>query len=193
MARTTTRNAGALRVARALLFSFAVLGVLVAGAGVSQAQTNPDDPRCQNQGYNVVVTVTVDDTVPVAGQTVTITGTGFLPNEVVTIYANGLAVGTVETSDTGSFTSSYTVPADQAVGTQIVIQAVGVCDAASLTLVIGQAGGGAGGGPGGTTGGGLPRTGSDVGWLIRLGVLLVAAGGAVVLYTRKRRGSTVTA
>ncbi|MGK9220587.1 choice-of-anchor G family protein, partial [Microbacterium barkeri] len=64
-----------------------------------------------------------------AGETVTITGAGFAPNETVTITIDGVVVGTATTDADGDgfaeFTFDYTVPADAEPQAGVVVVAEG--------------------------------------------------------------------
>ena len=174
-----------LRTAAALLIAALALA-LALPAGAAFAQTYPNTP-----------TLTVDQPVVPPCTTVVLTGTGFLPNAVVTISVDGKVIGTVTTDDQGNYSFPYTVSCsevDGAVltftgddGTNILSVSVTI-EAAVVTTT-------AGGSPttsgSSTTSGVLPRTGaSDTTMLlIRISVVLVAVGGILVLATSRRKRS----
>jgi len=159
-----------LRAAAALLIAILALAL---PAGVAFAQSYPSTP-----------TLTVDQPVVPPCTKIVLTGTGFLPNTVVTITVDGTVVGTVTTDDQGSYTFPYTVSCsevDGAVltftgndGTNILSVSVRI-EAAAATPT--------------TAAGNLPKTGaSDTTMLlVRVSVVLVAVGGILVLATSRRR------
>ncbi len=163
-----------LRAAAALLIAVLALAL---PAGAAFAQSYPSTP-----------TLTVDQPVVPPCTTVVLTGTGFLPNTVVTISVDGKVIGTVTTDDQGNYTFPYTISCsevDGAVltftgndGTTILSVSVRI-EAAAVTTT--------------TATGSLPKTGaSDTTMLlIRVSVVLVAIGGILVLATSRRRRSDV--
>lgn len=142
-------------------------------------------PAAQAQpGYEGGTTFTVSNPSPGCGSSVTLTGTGFAPNASVTLTEQGRGtIGTVTTDANGNFSFVWTVPQPCTPGT-VVITASDGTTVMSVSITIGETGGA----PSPVT---LPRTGSDNGNLIRAGVLLVAAGGLLVLATRKRAAARV--
>ena len=147
-------------------------------AGAAFAQSYPSTP-----------TLTVDQTVVPPCTTVVLTGTGFLPDAVVTITVDGTVVGTVTTDDQGNYTFPYTVSCsavDGAVltftgddGTNILSVSVRI-EAAAVTTT--------------TASGSLPKTGaSDTTMLlVRVSVVLVAVGGILVLAANRRKRSNAS-
>jgi LPXTG-motif cell wall-anchored protein len=129
--------------------------------------------------YNVPPTLTVSQTAIAPCGTATLVGTNFLPNHEVTITANGIVIGTVTTDAAGSFSFPYTIPCD-AVSGNIEFRATDGVNTLSVNVMV----------TGTTvpTPGALPKTGagSTTQTLIRIGVLLIAAGGMVVIATRRR-------
>ena len=166
------RASRSVRVATALLI--ALLAVALP-ASVAGAQSYPDTP-----------TLTVDHPVVPPCTTVVLTGTGYLPDTLVTITVDGKVVGTVMTDDNGNYTFSYTVSCsevDGAVltftgddGTNILSVSVTIEANAVTTTTASSAGT-------------LPRTGASTTTmlLVRVSVLLVTLGGILVLATRRRR------
>jgi LPXTG-motif cell wall-anchored protein len=165
----------ALRTTRLLLATFLAGLIVVAAAPVVQAQ----------QGYAGGATLTVSNPAPACGSPVTLTGTGFKPNAPVTLtQEGGGTIGTATTDANGTFSFVWTIAEPCTAGT-VVIQASDGTTVLSVSITIG----GTTVQTTGTTT--LPRTGSDNGNLLRAGILLVAAGGLLVLATRKRAGARV--
>lgn len=133
--------------------------------------------------------ITVVPVNPSPGQTITVTATGFEPGSPVTftLFSAPIDLGTVNADASGVASASYALPSNFPLGAHTVQAAGTAPDGSPLTLsttinVV----------PAGSTGtspgrsGSLPRTGSDSTNLLRGAALLIAAGGAVVLVTRKR-------
>ncbi len=145
-------------------------------------------------------------TVVVGGQ-VSVSGTGCEPGVEVIIYlvpaagssgsraaaptipANAVEVGRGTAGPDGTFTVTFTVPADTEPGNYIVQSSCGnvASEGQNLTVTapvppVTQPGGPA------TP---LPRTGSDLNGLGLLGAGLLTAGGLALLATRRRRTSSV--
>jgi LPXTG-motif cell wall-anchored protein len=157
-----------------LVACFVALGVLVAGAVGAGAVEYPSD-----------ATLTVNDPTPACGQTVQVVGTGFLPDTTVTITIAGEVVGTTMSDADGNFTFPYTLPdpcisGEQLIratdGTNTLLVSITVSSTTQTTATTPAAGD-------------LPVTGSsDTSLhLAQAGVLLVAAGGILLMATRKRR------
>ncbi|MEJ5255106.1 MAG: carboxypeptidase-like regulatory domain-containing protein [Acidimicrobiales bacterium] len=144
-------------------------------------------PAAQAQpGYEGGTTLTVSDPSPGCGSSVTLTGTGFKPNAEVTLTEQGGGVvGTATTDASGSFSFVWVIPQPCTAGT-VVITASDGTTVMGVSITIGA-------GSGGTSAPAtLPRTGSDSANLLRAGVLLIAAGGLLVLATRKRAAAKVS-
>jgi len=160
------RNARFLRMLAITLV--AVVACLIPASVAGAAGGYPDTP-----------TLVIDQTVVPPCTTLMLTGTGFLPNTLVTISANGKVVGTVMSDAKGSFTFPYPVPCDAVAG-QIIFHATdGTNDLEVDAQVIVQTS---------TTTGTLPRTGSSDTTLrlVQGSVLLITMGGLLVLATRRR-------
>jgi LPXTG-motif cell wall-anchored protein len=147
-----------------------VFGFVALGAGASSALTYPAN-----------ATLTVNNPTPKCGETVNVVGTGFLPNTEVTITISGVVVGTAMTDDKGNFTFPYTVPTPCIDGKQLIRATDGTNTLLVNITVLS------------TTQtratGSLPRTGSSgtTMHLVQAGILMVAAGGILLIATRKRR------
>ena len=138
----------------------------------------------------------VSDPQPGAGESLTVSGTGYAPNSQVTVTITAgdntgstLAAGdviasvTTTTDATGSFTVTISVPAGTPAGTY-VLTASGVDPSGAprveRTTIEVQA-------PGSGGGGGLPFTGSSSGRSVWLALALLAVGTATVVAVRQRR------
>jgi LPXTG-motif cell wall-anchored protein len=142
--------------------------------------------------------ITVSDTTPCPGQSVTITAQTFTAGGAVTVKIGGAVVGTPTADANGKVSLDATIPAGQAQGA-VQVTATGPAGADTPTLTVNAAvdivacnetpattapagGGGAGGG------GDLPRTGSDSTMtLVRVGVAMAAVGGLLLAVSSKRR------
>lgn len=130
---------------------------------------------------DVAVSIDLPDytgsTTPGAKQTVT--GTGYLPGETVSLVFGGVSVGTVTVGSDGTFSTTFTVPVVTSSGDFALVatgQTSGRSASASVTVVNGSSV---------TTGAALADTGAGMSaGLVALGVVL-AIGGAVLL--RRRR------
>ncbi len=147
------------------------LGVLAVPA-VAGAQYQPGTPGL------VLVPSTV-----VVGGSVTATGFGCRPGQNVAITIDGATVATVvaRPDSTGSFEATFTAPSTP--GSYTVVATCGLTIVSSVLTVISQP----------TTvalaSSGLPATGVGDGslGLARAGLVLLVAGGLVVLAVRRRR------
>ncbi len=88
------------------------------------------------QTYTVTSKMTLDKTQGIAGTTVTVTGTGFAAGTAITAKFNGAAIVLTSaiTDATGSFTTSFVVPA-VATGTYVVEITAGNALTANFTIV----------------------------------------------------------
>ena len=173
MTQANVRRIGA--VAALLL---ATLVAVVAMPGTAHAAP------CDLSGdYAGSATITVTPAGPVSpGQQITVEGTGWPPNCEVDITVNGVVVGTVTTSPTGTFTFGYTLGSN--ISGTVVVGAVAGSFVRTVDLPVAST----------TTtttpaSGDLPRTGSDSNVLVGAGIGLLAVGGLLLLATRKRQGA----
>jgi LPXTG-motif cell wall-anchored protein len=145
--------------------------------------------------------ITVDDTTPTVGQTITITSGTYVAGAAVslTFASQPVDLGTATASGDGVATQTATVP-NVAEG-QHTITATGTDDtggtlsqSVTVTVVSARADGGADAGAAGAgdddgaagAAGGLPRTGDDSLPLLRAGGALLALGCLLVFLTRRR-------
>ena len=119
--------------------------------------------------------ISVDDPNPDVGDSIVVTGSGCEPDATVTVTLTqgdqSVVVGQFTADADGNYTGSVTIPSSFSAGTATLSDSCGN----SLTLTIGAVAAAA-----------LPRTGSNTGTLWRVAVALMAAGGILVLTTRKR-------
>lgn len=151
---------------RILLLSAAWLCLV----GVGPANAQPYAPP----------TLTVSDTTPVPGQTITISGTGFPASTTVTITINPTFTATSDAS--GAWSTSFIVPTDLGLGTHTITATAGTVTATTtFTVVAGE-----------TTEAAatLPTTGSGTSDMLRWGVGLLACGGVLVGLGRRRSHRT---
>ena len=125
------------------------------------------------------------------GDTVTLSGTGFLGGEKVVITLPTGGTVTVTADANGAFVTSWKVPADWAAGTArftALGQESGRTAEASVTVQVsgGVPGKGTPGVPGAKSGGGLAVTGAEVGPLVLLTILSLAAGAGALVVGRRR-------
>jgi LPXTG-motif cell wall-anchored protein len=126
--------------------------------------------------------IIVDPGSTTVGGTVTVTGTGCPANVTVTIRIGTVVVGTATSNNAGNFTFTVKLPPSIGPG-QYTVHAL--CGALDLTAVLSVSAL-----PATTTiatGGTLPKTGTDSGLWVKIGLSFVAVGGLLVLATRRRR------
>lgn len=144
-------------------------------------------------------TVSVSDTTPFPGQTITIYGSGFPANVAITITINPTLYTTSDAG--GAWSTTFDIPEDFPLGVHTVVASGGGvtatttffevlpegADAGEAGLFVDvppQAGVAAQAGPARPT---LPQTGSgSSAFLARVGVVLLAAGGVLVALGRRR-------
>lgn len=159
------------------------------------------------QTYPSVATLTIDRPQTTTCGIAVVTGTGFLPNTTVTLTIGGQVIGTAQTDASGNFTFQWTVPSNWPIG-PVTIQAsdgtntltvntnVTACATTSTTSNNNSginsnnnasSGSNAGSGSTGTTGS-LASTGSaNTVLFVRIAVLLLAAGGILLLAVNRRQ------
>jgi hypothetical protein len=136
-------------------------------------------------------TLAVSTTTPRPGQTITVTGEQFKPNESVGIHMTpyGIKLAQVTTDSSGSFSAQVTMPLDARGNQLIKTDAPGkVCPADPIQIVVSGSGTGGGGSSAPGSGSGQPpaMTGVDIALLSGVAVALIAVG---VLFARSGRGS----
>jgi len=161
-----------------------VVLIALTAFGLAAPAANADD------SYTGTCMITLTPTSVTPGQTVTVTASGFNAGALVTftISPNSLVMGTATADSKGVATLDWAVPADFPLGSHMVNADGDGCsdpaNVAELTVVsaVSQTQ---------PASGTLPRTGNDYSNLLRIGILLIAAGGLVVLATRKRSSQSV--
>lgn len=104
-----------------------LLCVLVAVAGLigllSWHSSASADPYPPSSGCSI----SVSDTTVTAGETVSVTGSGFPANTTVTLtlHSTPAALGTVRTDANGSFRDSVTIPASASAGDHTIVASSG--------------------------------------------------------------------
>ncbi len=162
---------------RKILSVTAISVVMMAAlAGTAHAQYVPGEP-------GIIVT---PGSVSVDGK-IAVQGSGCPRSSVVTISVGDVVVATTTTSasdGTGSFdVTGIVLPPEIVPGEYTIHARCGTLDLTSALTVAA---------PTTTTTaatGNLPVTGSDSGLLVKMGIALVAAGGFVLLATRRRRAT----
>jgi hypothetical protein len=115
----------------------------------------------------------VSDSTVTRGQTITVTADGCEAGEEVTFFFDGDPAGTATADDEGVATGSVTIPNDAAAGPHEISNS---CNDAVITVTVEVA----------ATTAALPRTGSDSLPLAKVAIVLIAAGGLLVLVSRDR-------
>ncbi|MDZ8170778.1 alpha/beta hydrolase [Microbacterium xanthum] len=196
-----------------LVDSFTVHSDSFRSHGLEEGSTNPPtDPTDPDPG-TPVTTLTVDDAAPTAGASLTVSGSGFVSGESVTIElrSDPVVLAEVSADDAGAFTRSVTIPADTTPGAHTVVATGESGRSASIALTVaaaddsgtdtgstpgttddGDSGGDSGGGSSadGSTAsaGSLPLTGVDPVPAILAALILLSLGTAIVV-VRARRSS----
>lgn len=174
--RVGSRVVGCLLAGALLLLSMVVLGSAPATAG-------PYPPT-------VCATLSVSTTTPSAGESITVSGTGFTAGERVTLelHSSPRVVGSATVRGDGTFTTHITIPKDM-YGRHLLLEAGGhpACPVDPITLVINASAAlGEQIGPNGG-GSGLASTGVQIALLIAIAALALATGVALNRAGRRKR------
>jgi LPXTG-motif cell wall-anchored protein len=176
-------------VKRVVVLAVAIVGLTALPAAAQQYPPNEN-------------LITVSNTTPCPGQSVTIAAQTFTPGGAVTVKLGDSVVGTPTADASGKISLQATVPSSQKLGTvTVTATGPGSDDQPSLTVTASIDVTACNATPpptapsaGGTSGSPLPRTGSDSTMtLVRVGVALAAAGGVLLAIASKRRRRTSTA
>jgi LPXTG-motif cell wall-anchored protein len=166
-------------VIRRLLMVSALLVTAMASltmaATTASAQYHPGTPG-----------IIVDPGTTTVGGKVTVQGSGCPANVTVTIKIGDVVVGTVISNGDGDFIDpNIVLPPSITPGTYTVHALCGDLDLTTVLSVSALA-------PTTTaaTTGTLPRTGTDSGLWVKVGLSLVVVGGLLVLATRRRRATS---
>ncbi len=198
--KSTRRRTPAVLIVAILALASGLFAITSSSAGAAEAcVVGPDD-------YGPALTLATSATTADNGTSVDIIGSGFPADCEVTLAVEGTTIGTVTTNGSGEFTYTWDIPADAAAGIVTITASAAGQVLATTTLEIVDAqpapstttpssattvapGGGAGGTStsGGST---LPATGAQIGILVVGGLVMLAAGFALLLWNRGRRVST---
>lgn len=159
-------------------------------------------PAAAQQYPPAVNSLTLSDSTPTPGQTITVTARTFQTGSTVTVTltSNPVVLGSGTADAAGIMALQATIPVNTPLG-EHTITADGTAPdgsplslSASLTVVpAAAAGAGAGAGAGGGAGA-LPRTGTDSSLpLAKLGLGLAAIGGIITAVAAKRRKAALVA
>jgi LPXTG-motif cell wall-anchored protein len=153
------------------------------------------------QGYGQGNFLTVSDTTPLQGQTITVTGCCYSGTVAIDLLSTPQRLGTATAGADGVFSTQVTIPADTVPGPHAIVATGPALDGSgtlrqSVEITVLAAGadddgdkpGGVGKGKG-KAAGALPRTGADSLPLVQIGVALVLLGAGAVLSVRNRRGA----
>lgn len=158
-------------------------------------------PAGAQQYPPAVNSLTVSDTTPSPGQTITIVGRTFAQGATVevTLTSDPVVLGSAQADADGVAALEATIPADTRLGTH-TISAKGASPAGDELLlsveieVVPAGAAGAGAGAGQPPAGDLPRTGDDSSLpLAKLGLGLAAVGGVITAVAAKRRKAAALA
>jgi len=167
---------------RAIALAVAVLGAALFFTPVMQAQAYPPT-GCPGS-------LSVSTTTPLAGETITVTGTGFTPGAQVhlVMHTKVYDLGTFTANAQGSFTAQVTLP-DNVFGKHLVIATSGAphiqqCPGDPIQI---HGPGGVNSSPGGHHG--TSGTGVDVAIILLTAAALLGIGFAVARGGKRRHGS----
>lgn len=130
------------------------------------------------------------------GDTITVSGTGCPSGSDVVTSFDDTEVGSTTADGDGAYSLSITIPSDATPGVHAITSRCGsVVLSSDITILDDDGGagpgtGGTGPGNGGVSNGALPRTGFQTERLLQAGVVLTAAGGAILALSRSRRVRT---
>src|SRR5262245_17845265 len=166
-------------------------------AAVALAVVAMAAPAGAQQYPPAVNSLTISDTTPTPGQTISIECRTFATGSTatVTLFSDPVVLGSAIADAAGVFALQATIPADTPLGHHTITAEGTAPDGSplslsvSLTVVPAQAGAGAGNGNGN-----LPRTGSDSSIpLAKLGLGMLAIGGIATAIAAKRRKAAAAA
>jgi hypothetical protein len=156
-------------------------GAVLVGLAALVVGTAAFAASAQAAPYVTQPTVAVSDQTPPAGGTLTVSCSGYVPGDVVTVTLDSVTtLGSATADASGSLSLSVTLPAG-VTGVHTIVCTGATSGVDSLTITIGSSGAGGGGG------GGLASTGVAVIGIGSLGVLLLIGGGVLLLAGKRRR------
>lgn len=162
------------------LIACAALGVVALAAPAAAQQYPP-----------AINSLTVSDTTPTPGQTITIEARTCEPGSTVTFFLDSVTLASAVADAAGVATVQATIPAGTPLGAHTITASCPAPDGSTLTQSVAitvVAADGAGAAPGGPGSASLPRTGQDSSLpLARIGLGLAAIGGVLTAVAAKRR------
>jgi LPXTG-motif cell wall-anchored protein len=195
--KSTKRRTPVVLIAAVLALACGLFTVTSTAAGAADACVVSQDD------YGPATTLATSETSADTGSQVDIIGSGFPADCDVTLEVAGTAIGTVTTDGNGGFTFTWQIPDDATAGVVTIAATAGGQVLASTTLeivaaqptpttttpgsttTIAKATGASS--TGGNT---LPATGAQIGVLVIGGLVMLAAGAALLVWNRGRRVST---
>lgn len=119
---------------------------------------------------------------------VSATGDGFVPGEAITLSVAGRNVAELTAGPDGTFSTTFTVPADAPLGATQV-RATSATQVLSANFEVVASAATRAGAPASESSGLLARTGQEFGTVISLGFSLIVIGAVLVLIMRRRRAA----
>ena len=147
-------------------------------------------PAAAQQYPPAVNSLTVSDTTPSPGQTITIQGQTFAQGATATVVLNSdpVTLGSATANAAGQIVLQATIPTDTPLGSHTLVASGQAPNGQTLSLSLAIEVVPAQGGGTGTSGGNLPRTGDSTSLpLAKVGLGLLAAGGVIYSIAAKRR------
>ena len=147
-------------------------------------------PAAAQQYPPAVNSLTVSDTTPSPGQTITIEGRTFAPGSTATVVLNSdpVTLGSATADALGVIALQATIPTDTPLGAHTLVATGPAPNGQMLTLSLAIQVVPAEGSGGGSGGGNLPNTGSNSTLpLAQVGLGLLALGGVIYAIAAKRR------
>jgi len=147
-------------------------------------------PAAAQQYPPAVNSLTVSDTTPSPGQTITIQGQTFAEGATATVVLNSdpVTLGSATANAAGQIVLQATIPTDTPLGSHTLVASGQAPNGQTLSLSLAIEVVPAQGGGTGTSGGNLPRTGDSTSLpLAKVGLGLLAVGGVIYSIAAKRR------
>ena len=147
-------------------------------------------PAAAQQYPPAVNSLTVSDTTPSPGQTITIQGQTFAQGATATVVLNSdpVTLGSATANAAGQIVLQATIPTDTPLGSHTLVASGQAPNGQTLSLSLAIEVVPAQGGGTGTSGGNLPRTGDSTSLpLAKVGLGLLAVGGVIYSIAAKRR------
>lgn len=165
------------RLAAAVIAVGAVLtGLLIFAGTANAATTGPGTPTSPGPGGSGVLSVS--DTTPSEGGSITISGTGCNPGATVTatLHSDPYFLGSTTAGSDGSFSITAQLPSGVTGSHTIVVNGAGCSGVEGINILAASSGN-------------LAGTGVAVVGIGALGVVLLVGGGLMLLAGRRRAGT----